>query len=262
MAEDKKGLARALAVLRYLVDVAPEPVSVREVASTLGVPPSTVHRILNSLLEQGWVSRGPGSTYAIGLRLREVAWKLNDQVDLRDLARPVLERLVDAIDETARLVLYDHRRRRSMTALSVESRHPLRYLPPAGEWSGLRAGASSLAIIAFLDDAERNKVLARGLATATGGALSAEEARAECELVRQRGFAVSVGRRIVGLVGLAAPILDAAGVVLGAVAVGVPEVRHDPASNDAIGARLQVAANEIGTAASGGTPPPLAVGAK
>jgi DNA-binding IclR family transcriptional regulator len=246
-ASEKKGLSRSLAVLTELVAWAPEPMGVRDLSLALDVPASTVHRVLNLLVDYGWVTRAIDGRYAIGLHFQRLAWTLAERFGIREYAKPILARAVEDVDETARLILYDHVHRKRVSVLSVECKHPLRYLPPTGDWESLQAGAGSLAIIAFLSPEERAIVIRDGLPMADGEArLSQDEAERECAVIQSRGFALSHGGRLEGLVGIAAPILDGGGRVLGAVAMGIPESRHEPARDYSIGRRLRAAATELG----------------
>ena len=65
-----QSIDRAFQVLKAL---AVEPSGVTDLAMRVGLPKSTVARMLSSLEEQGAVTRGPdGTSYAIGIGLVEL----------------------------------------------------------------------------------------------------------------------------------------------------------------------------------------------
>jgi IclR family acetate operon transcriptional repressor len=116
-----------------------------------------------------------------------------------------------------------------MFVAAVNSSHPLRYVVPINEWIPVYAGASGLAIMAFLPPEERRAIIARTkLAPVTERTIT-DPMVLEKELarIRARGYAYSRGQRTVGAVGIAAPIWGPDGRVMGDLTVSVPEPRFD-----------------------------------
>jgi len=237
-----------------LVDRPNDALGVREVANALGLAPSSAHRLLTSLVREGLVERTPAGTYSIGLDFMRMAWKATGRYSLTVVAEPVLTQLVERIDETALLTVFDPARKEMMFALSVESRHPLRYVVALNQWVPLNAGASGLAIWASLPPSEREELLTSSLRRLTPRTLVDPAAlRAEYEKVLARGYAISHGQRVLGAVGFAAAIFGPTGVI-GTVALSIPEQRFDPNEEPALGLAVREAANAI-SERMGGTPP-------
>jgi IclR family acetate operon transcriptional repressor len=119
-----------------------------------------------------------------------------------------------------------------MFATSVESRHSLRYAIELNKWIPVHAGASGLAILAFLDDNEIHSVIERTrLTTLMDHTITeAHRLQTEIEAIRQRGYAITQGPRIPGAVGLAAPIFGSDGRLIGDICLTIPQQRFDPAS--------------------------------
>jgi DNA-binding IclR family transcriptional regulator len=88
------------AIARY-----PEPVSLKVLGAETGLHPSTAHRILGSLADNGFVERDAAGHYRLGLRLLQLGVRLHGDVDMRALARPVMEALRDRLDETINLTI-------------------------------------------------------------------------------------------------------------------------------------------------------------
>ena len=89
-------LARGLRVLAHLA-LAARPVGVTEIARVFDVPKSNMHRQLNTLVAEGFVSRGPGGRYRASLKLWQLGLATYNGLGLVRLARPALEDLVEAL---------------------------------------------------------------------------------------------------------------------------------------------------------------------
>jgi DNA-binding IclR family transcriptional regulator len=88
------------AIARY-----PDPVSLKVLGAETGLHPSTAHRILASLADNGFVERTGGGHYRLGLRLLQLGVRLHGDVDMRALALPIMEALRDRLGETINLTI-------------------------------------------------------------------------------------------------------------------------------------------------------------
>jgi DNA-binding IclR family transcriptional regulator len=250
-------LARAFQLLRWFTGEQLESIGVREAAAALSIAPSTAHNLLAALTAEGVLAQDEQTgRYTLGFELFHLAHRAMEQVPLRRLAMPHLRKLVGACNEAAHLSLYVRQRAELVTIAGVESTHPVRYVIEMYSWRPLHVGASGRAVLAFLPADEGAALLAgqRGR--------SADLAR-EIEAVRERGYALTAGTRIQGAVGLAAPLFDAAGAVLGAVGIALPAQRFDAAAVERLAKPLLACARnltaEIAAAPMPGrrrTPPP------
>jgi len=120
---------KALRVLRLMADAPGRGWGVREVSQALSLPPSTTHRILNTLNLEGLVQgdAAPGR-YRLGLEFLQIAWKATAGFPIREVALPIMRQIVARCNETAVLGVYDPARLKMMFLASVESSHPLRYV--------------------------------------------------------------------------------------------------------------------------------------
>jgi DNA-binding IclR family transcriptional regulator len=95
---------RAVALLDTLSRY-PGPVSLKVLAAETGLHASTAHRILASLTRHRLVERDPAGHYGLGLRLLQLGARLHTRIDLRSLARPLLEALRDRLGESVNLTI-------------------------------------------------------------------------------------------------------------------------------------------------------------
>jgi IclR family transcriptional regulator, acetate operon repressor len=220
-------VGRALDLLNWLAENGSGgPFGVREIARAMGTSPTTVHRLLQTFEERSLVRRDGSGNYYGGLELIRLG-RLAAGFSVGATARPLLEQLAAEVDETSMLGIYDPRRGELMVIDCVQTSHPLRYVVQLNTWRPLYAGAAGLGVLAFLDPPERARLLqARALHPITESTLTtAEDVETFCARVRERGYALTRGQRTEGAVGIAAPIRDSDGQVLGDMCLTVPDNR-------------------------------------
>lgn len=88
------------AIARY-----PDPVRLKILSAETGLHTSTTHRILNSLIDNGFVEREPSGRYRLGMRLLQLSVRLHSSLDLRSIALPFMEKLRDRLNETVNLTI-------------------------------------------------------------------------------------------------------------------------------------------------------------
>lgn len=228
-ARQRNPLHRALEVLHVMVASTGRQWGVREIARAVGMPPSTTHRILALMKSEGLVAADPQTGgYELGPQFHRLAVLATPHNPLREIAMPVMTALVDRCNETALLGLYEPIRREMMFVASVESEHPLRYVIGLNEWIPIHAGASGLAILAFLPENERREILDQvSWQQPFTPATLTDPKRLEDEIqkIQRQGYALTIGQRIDGIVGIAAPIRDARSRVIGDLTIAMPESR-------------------------------------
>ncbi|NIQ26948.1 MAG: helix-turn-helix domain-containing protein, partial [Gammaproteobacteria bacterium] len=101
-----------------------EPVPLGYVRSALGMPKSSVHRLLGELARLGIVRRASDGRYSLGPRLLYWGEAAADTFDLRGLAEGPMRRLRDEVGESVHLYIRDGDARICIAA--VEARHALR----------------------------------------------------------------------------------------------------------------------------------------
>jgi DNA-binding IclR family transcriptional regulator len=230
------------------------PWGVREIAKGVAMNPSTVHRLLGLLEEEGLVRQDdPGGGYGLGTELLRLAWTAAGSHPVRSAALPHMRELAAASGETVTLGLYDPVRQQTCVLAVVESDAPFRYVSNLHEWRDLYTGASGRAVMAFLPEDERRAIVERTkLAPATEHTIThTDELETVLAEVRARGYASSQEERRLGGVGIAAPVFGAGGIVLGEVGLSVPTQRFDPDDEPRLARLVLTCAERIGAALGG-----------
>jgi IclR family acetate operon transcriptional repressor len=223
--------------------VAQDEWGVRELARAIEVSPTATHRMLHEMARTGMLASAPTrGRFRVGPELSRLAVLIADRLDVRRIARPILEATVAAIGETVILALYSRSRRRFSAVDAVESSHTIRYIwESLRSWNDLQRGASGKGILAFLPEDEREAVLS-SLGEPDRAAL-----RSALDTVREQGFVISHGERFAGAVGVSAPVRDATGHVVGDLIACWPDNRTNPAKEARVAPAIMAAAARVST---------------
>ncbi|HEX7781577.1 MAG TPA: IclR family transcriptional regulator [Sphingobium sp.] len=76
-------------------------------ADALGLSRSTAHRLAASLVERGYLGFAPRAGYTLGAKLLELGHLAHEQADIIQVARPHLEMLSDATEDTVHFGVLD-----------------------------------------------------------------------------------------------------------------------------------------------------------
>jgi IclR family acetate operon transcriptional repressor len=166
-------------------------------ANVSGLPLPTIHRLIRTLVDLGWVRQEPSREYALGPRLI----KLGDSASnlLGTWATPHLANLVDAIGESVNLALLEGDQ--VVYVAQVPGRHAMRMFTEVGRRAGVHCTAVGKAILAELAPARVNGIVGRtNLVAHTPNTItSALELSAELDLVHGRGYAIDEEEQEVGV---------------------------------------------------------------
>jgi IclR family acetate operon transcriptional repressor len=198
---------------------------ISELSQLVGLHVSTVHRLLATLVDRGYVRQDPESSrYHLGSRVFTLASAADTHLDLRLVARPYLERLMRNSGETANLVTASDDE--VVYLDQVASMHLVKMFTSPGMRAPLYCTGSGKAMLAFrpADDVER--VLAAHLAPRTPKTLATRAAlEAELARIRERGVAIDDEEMEEGVRCIAVAIFDRRGEVTGAISISGPTTR-------------------------------------
>lgn len=237
-------IERTFAVLRAIAE-GDESVGVSEVARRAGLAKSTTSRILASLDQLGMVDR-LDDRYVIGQGLAALTDGARPGVALRDVARPYLVDLADEFGESVALAVGDGDEMVYVDTAVSEGVVQVR------DWTGerfpLHTTSAGLVLLAAWNDDEIDRYGRGELEAYTDKTVTtATGLRHRVAMVRREGVAWTLGEFDEEVNGIAAPISDTTGAVVGAVNVSGPAYRFpaDRPTADVITA-LVTACTQIG----------------
>jgi DNA-binding IclR family transcriptional regulator len=220
-------IASAAATLQVLevIGQAGRPLPLSAVVEATGRPKGTVHRMLATLLNTGYLEQDrETSCYRLTLKLWRVGAAAVGRLDLVKVARPWLERLVAETDETVHMSVLDASG--GIVYISkVESPRSIRVQTQIGQVSPAWCTATGRCILAF-HPAIAERLLAGPLEPRTPRTTTEpRRIRALLREVAAKGYAVTRAENHPEMGGIAAPIRDHAGAVIAALGVGMPVFR-------------------------------------
>lgn len=219
-------VARTLAILTVMAE-AGGSVGVKEVATALGLPMSTSHRLLDLLRGAGFVERDAAQRrYRLGLQFLRVANLVTQNTSFAKLCQPALERITAETGETALYCEYLPDHHMAAYAAKSDSTHSLRYRIALFEPAPVECGASGLAILSFLPSPIRESICATPRASPLSGKRLSSSALADkIETTRRKGFAFSHGDKLPDSIGIAVPVRVSQEQPVGSLALTIPESR-------------------------------------
>jgi DNA-binding IclR family transcriptional regulator len=192
-----------------------------EISRRLSIPKSSASYILRTLENRGYLRRERVSgRYKLGLKVLSLSRGAQDSVAIRDVALPVLRRLVERTGLTAHLAVLDNGE-----AVYLERAESPGF-SRVDTWIGRRLDVHSTAVgkalVAFLPQTEVEEILSeRGLKKKTPRTITANaKFLRELGKVRDQGCAIDDEENNLGARCVAAPVLDNFGKAVAAVGVG------------------------------------------
>lgn len=209
----------ALRVLECL-KTSPNPRSLAQVTSELGLAKSVAYSLLFTLKERGFVDQDPNTRhYSLGLHLIALGQAAARRLDLRNIARSYMTELASFTKESVYLMVPG----RNMSVLldRADPQSPIQITMEIGQEGYFHAGSSNKAILAFMADEEIERIIRDvGLPSLRPDTITDPSVlRIQIGKIRESGYVYSAQESFQGIAGLAAPIFDWSGQVVASVGV-------------------------------------------
>jgi DNA-binding IclR family transcriptional regulator len=246
IASSIKSTVKTLRVLK-LFSLEKNVWSVQDMARELGYHKSSIQRIVSTLEAEGFLSRaveGKG-LYRLGPVVLFLGNLAEISSDLRSIAKPVMERLVESVQETAYLCVADGLQ--SLYVEKVECSQPIRIVHAVGKRNPLHCTGVGKILLSGMPAEEVERVISeKGLKPYTPNTIT-ERSRLleEIETIRSRGVAYDNEELDMGIRCVAAPIFDRNGNMAGALSISGPIQRFTPEKISRVEAQVRAAAGEI-----------------
>lgn len=240
-----KSADRALAVL----DLVGERGVVRftDLLTELGLPRSSAHGLLQTLVSRGWLEHDPVSRqFSLGLRVWQLGQRYAGHRDVATLAKPVMDELAGQLGETVQMARLDGVE--NVYIAISEAPRPMRLASSVGMRLHAHGTGIGKALLSQLDPAEaRRRLAAVELPRFTEHTLTdVDELMARLDRVRTDGYALDDEEYLPGCrcVAVPLPVTGPDGVQL-AISVTAPVFRCGPEWPEAALAALQDAVARI-----------------
>jgi IclR family transcriptional regulator, KDG regulon repressor len=216
---------RALEILALLRSEGRE-MNLAEISKATGSHKSSVQRLMTTLSHHGFVKRDEMTKrYALGIALAEYGRVALNNLDIRQIAKPFLQSLVEYSGETAVIAILNDTK-----MVMIDKREPVSQIR-ASPYIGMRfpatATSNGKALLAWLpEDRVAEIIQIEGLPAATKNSIVRPSAyRADLLATRERGYAIDREEFQDGVSGVSAPIFNPKGQVIATLSVVGPAFR-------------------------------------
>ena len=204
----------------------PESVALKTLANATKLHPSTAHRILTAMVNEGVVERADQGSYRLGIRLLELGNLVKSRISVREHALPLMRELHAATGEAVNLSV-----RRDDEIVYIERTSSGRALMRVVNIVGARAPLHITAVgkLFLLEDGSEGLAgyaKRTGLPRHTRNSLTAvADLATELDKVRANGFALDNEEAELGVRCIGAGVRDDTGAMVAGLSVSAPAER-------------------------------------
>jgi len=189
-----------------------------DICKQVGIHKSKGHTILNTLMTFGLVEKDPhAKTYSLGPALIFLSRYVLENLNYTDIVSPFLE---DLAKETNGAALFGLINGEYVFVIAKrEGNQNIGFSTRLGHRFHITLGAHGKAIVAFLPEVQREKILARKKLHFYGdpSRMNMKRLRDDLKKCRELGFAQDLGEVTAGVNGVSAPVFDLRNEIVGCV---------------------------------------------
>ncbi|MGM8363886.1 IclR family transcriptional regulator [Virgibacillus sp. W0181] len=217
-----QSVTKALQLLELFTKEEQRELTLQDISIKADIPKPTAYRLLTTLEKGGFIYKTKESVhdsrYGLGLRLLELGQLVSERLELREVARPMMEELSKLINEAIHLVIVNQHK--AIYIEKVDSTRTLRLNTRIGKTSPLYIGSGPKMLLAHLPKKQQEEVLKEDLYTfANNRKVHKKTILKELDLIRSNGYAYSEGEQDADTTGISYPVFDYQGEVIASLAV-------------------------------------------
>lgn len=212
---------RALLILETLSNY--EMLSLMEISEKVHLHKATTHRLINSLLENGYIEKNPVTKqYKISLKLFQIGNRRVQNIDFLNVAKSMIRQLSLELNQTVHLVVED-----SAEVLYIDKHEPSgndnRLSSKIGKKAPMYVTAVGKAILATKSNAEIKEIWDQSAITSytENTITSLDDFLKEIETVRQNGYAIDNEENEYGVVCIGAVFSSYKDLAAGAISISI-----------------------------------------
>ncbi len=220
-----QSVERTLRIMEFMASRG-SPMSLGEISSNLDLKLSTAHRLLKTLILKGFAEQDiTTGKYKLGIKTFLIGNTALYNLDIRAVARPFLEKLVETFNETANLAVLDQ-----LDVIyidQIESQKMVKMLARLGSKIPAYTNAVGKVLLAGLSSSELTTYFKNNqfqlLTKKT--VISFEQFKKELETIKKQGYALDLEETDEGITCAASAIYNHMGRVIAALGVSGPSHR-------------------------------------
>ena len=241
---------RALRVMET-ISYEDREMGINEIAAKMGEYPSTVYRVISTLMNRGYLYQNPEtSKYGLGYKVFVLGRKVELNSTLIRISKPYAEALANEFKESVNVAVRDETRQDGYYAVTIYqvkgSKRTLGVSETIGQSYGCYYSGVGKALLAFSDDLDYRKIMQANIEQYTPYTITDNKAFIEeIEKVKEQGYAIDNQEQEPGLCCIACPVLDRRGRAVMAMSLSGYEGNIRALGFENIAARLKQACNEM-----------------
>ena len=247
MAKIIPSVKRAFKILE-LFRAGSRSLSVPEITTRLGLPRTTAHDLVHTLVACGYLERADDEShrYTIGLRAFELGSIYAAQLDIAEEGKKIAQKVSKACDETVQMAVRDVTE--AVFIIRIDSSHTLRLVSAVGSRLPAHCTAVGKMLLSSLTDEELADLYKgqRRLPAMTANSITSIKALLkEMALIRKRGYAYDDCESNEDARCVSAPVYERNGSICAAMSITVPVTRMDSNRKKELLAIVQNGADEL-----------------
>ena len=247
MAKIIPSVKRAFEILELFMDGI-RSFSVPEITVRLGLPRTTAHQLVQTLLACGYLERADNQPhrFTLGLRVFALGSIYAAQLDIAEEGQKVAREVSKACDETVQIAIRDGTD--AVFIIRVDSSHTLRLVSAVGSRLPAHCTAVGKMLLSAVTDEELAALYnghKRLPGMTTNSITSIKSLVGELAEVRKRGYAYDDCESNEDARCVAAPVYDRSGHICAAMSITVPVTRMNSSRTNDLVAIVQRGAKEL-----------------
>lgn len=247
MKKTRASVKRALEILELFLD-RPRSLSVPDIIARLGLPRTTAHELVHTLLESGYLARVEDQPYrfTLGLRVFELGSAYGAPLDLVTEGQKVAVKVSETCDETVQMAIRDGAE--AVFIAKVDSSQMVRLVSTVGSRLPAHCTAVGKMLLSALSDEELVTLYKdiKQLPRMTPNSItSLKQLQQEMVQVRAHGFAYDDCESNLHVRCVAAPVYSHKGKMVSAMSISVPVMRMNAKRQAELAALVQRAAEDL-----------------
>lgn len=215
---------RALSILEGF-SIKEKELGVTEISRRTGLNKSTCFGLIQTLQNRGYLEQNPeNGKYKLGLKVFELGQVFEAGLELRAIAKPYLQELVNQTKETVHLVLKN--KHEAVYVEKVEGPSAISIISQVGNRVNFHCTGVGKAILAFLPEEEVQDVMKKEFISFTKNTITDRKVlQRQLKDIKQSGYSIDDEEIEIGLRCIAAPIFNHRKEVIAALSISGPTMR-------------------------------------
>lgn len=236
-------LQRSVAILEYVAECG--SCTAGTIVTHLNAPKSSVYLLLDELKRFRLLTQNKDGQYQLGLKLIEFGEQASGQLDLREIARGELEKLMQETGLLCHLGVFDGAA--AYYILKVESPSTIRVRSWEGKRVSLCRSGLGKCLLAWADTSKQEQLFGEieYLPATPNSICSEQQLREELQTIKTNGWSFDNEEDILNVRCIAAPVFDASGDVAAAISVVGTSLQIDDANRDELAQKVKLCARLI-----------------